>query len=91
MDEDVVEAIISSTPDETDAEALPQEKEEAGKEELKTKMLELIAKCDTGNGCSYNELVSVSGIDEYIVESIVSELLEDGECFEPKPGKIKRL
>ncbi len=89
MDGDIVEAIIADTSTEITEETV--EKDNENKQELKTKMLDLISKCDPGDGCSYQELVDTSGVDEYLVESIVSELLEDGECFEPKPGKIKRL
>ncbi len=87
MDEDVVEAIVSDTPE----QAKEKKPDIEDRDELKKKMLDLISKCDSGDGCLYNELVDTSGMDEYAVESVVSELLEDGECFEPKPGKIKRL
>lgn len=85
---EVVESVMSSLP----AAAAEEEKDSKdGKDEIKKKMLSLITECDRGDGCSYNDLVKVSGVDEYVVESVISELLEDGECFEPKPGKIKRL
>ncbi|MFH0949428.1 MAG: OB-fold nucleic acid binding domain-containing protein [Candidatus Aenigmatarchaeota archaeon] len=76
-----VEAILQSTE--------PAEPAEDGKE--KEKVLELIEKLDAGGGCDYSELVKSSGIPEDALDSVINDLLNDGLCFEPKPGKIKKL
>ena len=74
-----VEAILSASPEQTDSK---KEKE---------KILSLIAEFDSGEGCEYTMLIENSGSEEDVVESAVSELLEEGSCFEPKPGKIKKI
>ncbi|MFC2143014.1 OB-fold nucleic acid binding domain-containing protein [Candidatus Aenigmatarchaeota archaeon] len=78
---DETEAMLSSAPDET------EEKED----ETKQKILELIEKLDKGDGCEYSELIAIAGIQEDILDAVINDLLTDGECFEPRPGKIKRL
>jgi len=61
------------------------------KEDVKEKVLELIATCDQGEGCDYSELIERAGMDESALDETVQELLGEGSCFEPRPGKIKRL
>ena len=57
----------------------------------KESLLSLIEKMDEGKGCDYTELIKASGLPEDVVESVVNDLLEEGACFEPRPGKIKKL
>ena len=57
----------------------------------KNEVLKLIEKMDEGNGCDYSDIIATSGLPEDIIDSIINELLEDGVCFEPRPGKIKKL
>ncbi len=59
--------------------------------ERRTKILELIIQLDGGGGTDYTELISKSGLPESVVDATVQELLESGVCFEPRPGKIKKL
>ncbi|MBU5557705.1 MAG: OB-fold nucleic acid binding domain-containing protein [Candidatus Aenigmatarchaeota archaeon] len=59
--------------------------------ENRNKILSLIIQLDTGNGTDYTELTAKSGIPEAAVEAAVQHLLESGICFEPRPGKIKKL
>lgn len=59
--------------------------------ESRTKVLELIIQMDTGSGTDYASLTSKSGLPESSVDAAVQELLESGICFEPRPGKIKKL
>ncbi len=54
-------------------------------------ILRFISELDSGEGCDYSELISKSGLAEDVIDSAVEELLEEGSCFEPKPGKIKKL
>jgi RPA family protein len=61
------------------------------KDDAKQKVLEMIATCDQGEGCDYSELIERSGMDESALDETVQELLGEGSCFEPRPGKIKRL
>jgi RPA family protein len=62
-----------------------------GKEEVKQRVLDLIASCDHGEGCDYSELIERAGMQESALDETMQELLSEGSCFEPKPGKIKRL
>ena len=55
--------------------------------DAKEKILELI----TEDGVDYEELIKKSGFSENIVDQTVQDLLETGICFEPRPGKIKKL
>jgi RPA family protein len=78
-----------------DVEAILQtEQEEPQTPELieaKDSVLRLIVELDNGNGCDYSELIAKSGIEEAALDTIINELLEEGVCFEPRPGKIKKL
>ena len=74
-----------------EVEAILQSKEEPKEESKKLELLKLIEKHAEGSGCDYAELLSISGLPEDVVDSLVNELLEEGTCFEPRPGKIKKL
>jgi RPA family protein len=84
ISEDEVEAILESQ------ELVVVEDVEPNKE-AKNKILKLIEGLDRGEGCEYQELIQESGIQEDVLDSIINELLEDGLCFEPRPGRIKKL
>lgn len=73
-----------------EVEAMLQSQEEPAPDK-KEEVLKLIEKLDEGNGCDYSELLNVSGLPEDVIDSVVNELLSDGICFEPRPGKIKKL
>ncbi|MBI3190261.1 hypothetical protein HYZ41_01005 [archaeon] len=70
-----------------------QTTEETPKEDVNNKdsVLSLIEKLDAGQGCDYSELLEASKLPEETIDSVVNELLSEGLCFEPKPGKIKKL
>ncbi len=57
----------------------------------KESILKMIEELDQGEGCDYTELLKAAGLDESTVDTIVNELLSEGSCFEPRPGKIKKL
>ena len=79
---------------EEELEALLQpsaEQPEEKKQDSKALILDLIAKLDTGAGCDYTELVEASKLAEEEIDAVVNGLLSEGTCFEPKPGKIKKL
>ncbi|MBI4174918.1 MAG: hypothetical protein HY517_04700 [Candidatus Aenigmarchaeota archaeon] len=74
-----------------EVEAMLQVQEEPAEDGKKDEVLKLIEKLDSGAGCDYAELIAASGMPEDVIDSIVNELLSDGVCFEPRPGKIKKL
>jgi hypothetical protein len=80
ISEDAVETILSSVEEKAEEDSKDKEK-----------ILELIEKLDKGEGCDYAELLASTGMPEDVVDSIINELLTDGDCFEPRPGKIKKL
>ena len=76
-----------------DVEAIVQtvQEEEPEKVEAKDNVLKMIVELDKGNGCDYGDLIEKSGIEESALDAIINEFLEEGICFEPRPGKIKKL
>jgi RPA family protein len=70
---------------------LQTESEEKPRVDAKKNILEMIQALDSGEGCDYAELLASSGLSESDVDKAVQELLDDGLCFEPRPGKIRRL
>ncbi len=76
-----------------DVEAILQTEQEVQPEQIETKetVLKLISELDKDGGCDYSELMQKSGIEEDVLDSIINEILEEGICFEPRPGKIKKL
>jgi RPA family protein len=54
-------------------------------------ILKLIEKYDDGNGADYEILLKEANLPEEIFDQAIQQLLESGLCFEPKPGKIKRV
>lgn len=76
--EEEVEAFLSSEDDEEKTDA-------------KADVLALIEKLDSGSGCEYTELMEASGLSEDVVDAAINELLGEGTCFEPRPGRIKKL
>jgi hypothetical protein len=53
------------------------------------KMLNIIRNLDSGNGADYQEVIVTSGIKDS--ERILNTLLEEGEIFEIRPGRLKVL
>ena len=72
------------------AKTVTEEKVSAAAEN-KGKILDMIKQLDAGSGTDYAELTAKSGLPEAVVDATVHELLESGICFEPRPGKIKKL
>jgi RPA family protein len=59
--------------------------------EVKSKVLKIIENMNGGDGAKYSEILMKAGLPENDVDAAVQELLEAGICFEPHPGRIKRL
>ena len=53
------------------------------------KILKIIKDLDKGEGVSAEEIFKVSALPERIIEDAISELLEKGQLYEPKPGRLK--
>lgn len=63
-------------------------KEEKGDKEI---ILKLIEELDYGDGADYKEVLEKSKLEESDFDKIIQELLETGKCFEPRPGKLKKV
>ena len=85
IDPEETEAILSTV--DKDVNENPKEQKTSPKETL----MKIISENDSGEGCEYSVLIEKSGLEEDEIDSAVQELLDDGTCFEPKPGKIKKL
>jgi len=59
--------------------------------EIRSKILKLIEDLDKGEGADYQEILKKSGFSENDVDFAIQGLLESGMCYEPVPGKIKKL
>ncbi|WP_414837487.1 OB-fold nucleic acid binding domain-containing protein [Candidatus Nanosalina sp. VS9-1] len=61
-------------------------------ENLERDVLEAVEELDDGEGADYSEILeTVEDADEDQLEDTINSLLSDGTCYEPKPGKIKKL
>jgi hypothetical protein len=65
--------------------------EETVSEDPKLVILNLIEKMDEGEGVKYVTLLSESGLEEEKLESVLNELMTDGEIYEPKIGRFRRV
>lgn len=70
------------------------EETEEGKErngEFKKKIIKIIEKLDEGQGASYQDIIEEVEEDEKKIDEVINDLLTEGTCFEPRPGRIKKL
>jgi len=63
--------------------------EEAIEEDTNTKIFNLIKEIDNGGGADTQDVITKSNVER--AEDIIKQLLEQGEVFEIKPGKLKIL
>ena len=61
----------------------------AGGDELRRKILSVIE--ENKDGIKYSELTEKAGVPEEDLENVINELLGEGICYEPTPGKIKKI
>lgn len=66
-----------------------EEKKDAS-EEAKKVVLNIITELDKGDGVTYQELMTKSAVDEKTFDKVVNDLLEEGTCYEPRPGQLKK-
>jgi len=59
--------------------------------EIKSQILKMIEKMDRGEGADYQEILKKTKFSENDVDFAIQDLLESGVCFEPTPGKIRKL
>lgn len=74
-----------TTPEPEKIEKTPEPKED---------IAAIIDKLDTGKGANYSQVVEKAmeaGIGAEIVESGIKELMEEGRCYEPKIGVLRKV
>lgn len=73
------------------AEAKVEIEEEVVAEDPKMLLLNIIEELDDGAGVKYLTLQSESGLGDEELDKLLSELMNDGEIYEPKIGRFKRV
>jgi RPA family protein len=62
---------------------------EKAEESQRKKLITIIEK--SADGIRYADLLKESGLPEEDIEDVINELLGEGICYEPVPGKIKKI
>lgn len=74
---------------------IPEEtKEEPPQLELKEILAAIIDELDTGKGTSFSKVIETAqkaGIDAQTVELSLKELMDEGRCYEPKIGVLRKV
>ena len=86
LDEDEVDSLLQSFGEQFSAS---QSREDI--ENLEKDVLDAVEKLDEGEGADYADIVDEIDEPEDKLEDTINGLLSDGTCYEPKPGKIKKL
>ncbi len=84
LDDENQKPSLRTTPT-APAAAQPQQEGE----NLRTKIMNIISQ--NPEGIKYAELMQQAGAPEEDMEDVVNELLGEGVCYEPMPGKIKKI
>jgi RPA family protein len=87
LNEDEVDALLQSFGEEFSTEPGQEDVEN-----LERDVLEAVEDLDEGDGADYSEILEqVEDATEDQLEETINSLLSDGTCYEPQPGKIKKL
>ena len=79
----------TAASDEPSGEGAAPKPPKAGGDELRRKILSVID--ENKDGIKYSELTEKAGVPEEDLENVINELLGEGICYEPTPGKIKKI
>ncbi|MCJ7429334.1 MAG: hypothetical protein MUP66_02985 [Candidatus Nanohaloarchaeota archaeon QJJ-5] len=79
------------SPEEETRATMQQQDQDEQEEHEEQIVLGLIEQLDEGDGAEYNDIIDQSDLSEERIESVINDLLSDGTCYEPKPGRIKKL
>ncbi|MFP4038263.1 MAG: OB-fold nucleic acid binding domain-containing protein [Candidatus Nanohaloarchaea archaeon] len=60
-------------------------------ENIEREVLDAVQDLDDGEGADYSDILEEIDEPEDLLEDTVNSLLSEGTCYEPKPGKIKKL
>lgn len=70
-------------------DTLIEKSPEGNREDLRKKVLDIIG--SSQDGIEYGKLIEASGAPEAEVEKVINDLLAEGICYEPTPGKVKKI
>ncbi|HDQ59988.1 MAG TPA: hypothetical protein ENN30_02230 [Candidatus Woesearchaeota archaeon] len=79
-EEEVIEETVEDTP-----------KSQTTLESPKDKLIRLIKSRDKGDGVEIEKLIIESCINKDIAENILNDMMNEGEIYEPRAGKIRLL
>lgn len=83
---------VDEVPEETvEKEGSEVVEEEVLGEDKKVVVLGLIEELDEGEGTKYATLIEKSGLEKKVLEDVLGELMDEGEVYEPKIGRFKRI
>ncbi|MCJ7478603.1 MAG: OB-fold nucleic acid binding domain-containing protein [Candidatus Nanohaloarchaeota archaeon QJJ-7] len=80
---------IEAESDEVSTEETEDDEDE--NDDLRESVMAAIETLDEGEGVEYSAIREEAGIDEDTLEDVINDLLSDGTCYEPRPGRIKKL
>lgn len=86
LDEEEVDSLLQSF-----GESFSVSETQEDIENLEKDVLDAVENLDDGEGADYADIVDELDEPEDKLEDTINGLLSDGTCYEPKPGKIKKL
>jgi RPA family protein len=86
LKEEEVDALLQSFNESFDSNG-----EEQDLENLEQDVLDAVQDLDEGEGADYSDILDEIDEPEDKLEDTINSLLSEGTCYEPKPGKIKKL
>jgi RPA family protein len=79
--------VVRGKPVDSVSEEEPEKSDDS--EDLRKEILKMVE--ESGTGISFTQLIKKSSAPEEQAESIINELLAEGICYEPTPGKIRKI
>jgi len=86
LNENEVDSLLQSF-----GETFNQAQTEEDRENLEKEVLQAVEELDEGEGADYADIIDQIDEPEDKLEDTINNLLSDGTCYEPQPGKIKKL
>jgi RPA family protein len=85
---------IEEVTDSSETQIPIQTNEEPSKSEPKEIIADIIDQLDIGKGTSFSGVIEAAqkaGIEAEIAESAIKELMDEGRCYEPKIGTLRKV
>jgi len=91
QDDDAEPQLEESTAVEEGGARISEEDEDEEDSQAESLIVTAIEQLDDGDGAGYDDIIESVDLPEEQVDDVINDLLSDGTCYEPKPGKIKKL